>query len=258
MAVWAKIKFFWETMLGSTGSTLTASSTDAGDYSASYLYNMMETNGWKAGVSAGPHYITYDAGAGNVKTADYIAILGHNLGSSGAALSLQFSSDGAAYTDSFTPFMPSSDKALLKEFTSPGNYRYWRVSITGTSVPPYMALCIWGNKTELDYASSDFDPYGQEIKASENLSQGGFLAGIHEQYTERSMSIRFADADALLYGNIKDWWEKSGLKNFFLAWESANNPDDIYLVRPDARFSNPLKSGGLYRDITINLKGRKE
>ena len=66
MAVWAKVKFFYETMLGSAGSTLTATSTEAdNDHDVDYIFNWLETNMWKAEDSgiADPQYITYDAGA---------------------------------------------------------------------------------------------------------------------------------------------------------------------------------------------------
>lgn len=66
MATWAKVKFFYQTMLGSTGSTLTATSTEAdNDYDVDYIFNWLETNMWKAEDSgiADPQYITYDEGA---------------------------------------------------------------------------------------------------------------------------------------------------------------------------------------------------
>lgn len=261
MATWAKIKFFWETMLGSTGSTLTATSTASG-YTLTDIYNMLETNMWKSGVTTNPQYITYDAGVGNTKTADYLAIIGHNLKTIGATIVLQYSATGAwagEEVDTFTPFAPAADTVILKEFSAPAGKRYWRLKISGTlSAPPYMTICIWGNKTELDYASSSFDPHAEEVKATINRSYGGYVTGVHTQYTERSMDLRFEDADSALYDKVKAWWDGSGLKHFFVAWESANRPNDIYLMMPDTKFTNPLKTGGAYRDISIKLTGRKE
>ena len=153
---------------------------------------------------------------------------------------------------------PAADTVYLKEFTATAAHRYWRLRITAASVPVYMTLCIWGQKTELDYATASFDPHEQNVKANVNLSQGGYVTGVHTQYAERSLSLQFEDADATLYSKVKTWWDTSGLKNFFVAWEIANNPNDVYLMRPDVKFSNPLTNGGLYRNITINLTGRKE
>ena len=261
MAQWAKFKFFFDTMLGSASSTLTAGSTASGDYSAAYLYNMLETNLWKAADTTSPVYITYDAGAGNTKQADYMGIAGHNFNTIGATVELQSSSDNFAadVTSVLSPFAPSTDKALVKEFTLSAAKRYYRLRISGTlSAAPYMALAIWGLKTELDWATASFDPYEEEVKAAVLLSQGGYVTGVHTEYSERTLALVIEDADSALYAKVKDWWDRSGLKNLFVAWDITNNPNDAWLMRPDTRFSNPFKGGGIYRDITINLRGRKE
>lgn len=260
MATWNKIRFYWSTMLGSTGSSLTATSTASG-YTLTDIYNMLESNTWKSAVTTNPQYITYDAGVGNTATADYLAIIGHNLKTIGATITLQYSTDNFStdVNDAFTGFAPSADTVILKEFTAPAAKRYWRLKISGAmSAAPYMTLCIWGSMTELDYGSAAYDPYEEDVKASVNLSQGGFVTGIHTQYSERSLSLRFEDADSTLYGKVKAWWTGSGLKNFFVAWDTANNPNDVWLMRPDPKYSNPLANGGIYRSITVNLKGRKE
>lgn len=244
-------------MLAAAGSTLSATSTASGDYDVNNLHNMLETNMWKAASAASPHYILYDAGVGSAKAADYICVIGHNLKSAGASIVLEYSNDNAGYTAALTD-APAADTVYLREFANPGPFRYWRLKMTGMSIVPYMTLCIWGLKTELDYATADFDPHEHSWKASVNQSQGGYITGVHAQYAERQLSLKFEDADTALYTAVKAWWDASGLKNFFVAWEIANNPNDVYLMRPDTRFVNPLTNGGLYRNITINLTGRKE
>jgi hypothetical protein len=257
MADWAKIKFYWKSILGSQGSSLEASSTFERT-SVSNISNMLETNLWQAAGSQGPHYITLDSGVGNTQEADYLAVSGHNLASANAQVSLQYSTDGESYTNAFTPFTPASDMAFVKEFASPGAFRYWRLALEGTDIAPFIYIGAWGLRTELDYASASFDPNEQEVKAAVNLSNGGYLAGAHAKYIERSMTIRFDDADAALYGKVREWWEGSGSRNFFVAWEHSGHPEDVFLMRPEPRFSNPLKAGGAARDITIALTGRKE
>lgn len=258
MATWNKVRFFYDTMLGAAGSTLTATSAAPG-YEAPNINNMIETNMWRASSLADPHYITFDAGAGAGAGADYLVVYGHNLAACGATVVLQYSADNfsADINDAFVPEAPATDRIYLKEFPQTSQYRYWRLRITGHTAVPYMTICVWGNSTELDYASTSFDPHSQDAKANVNLSYGGYVTGIHTQYVERSMALRFEDADEALYARVKGWWETSGLKHLFVAWENANSPDDVFLMRPDTRFDNPLKNGGTYRDITINLKGRK-
>lgn len=257
MADWAKIKFYWKTMLGSEGSALSASSTFEGT-SVENIHNMLETNRWQAAEGQGPHYITFDAGADMAFPADYLAVSGHNLSTASALVTLQYSADEQNYQDAFAPFIPPSDNAFVKEFTNPGSFRYWRVSIDGSAIAPFMYISIWGEKTELDYASASFDPHGQTAKDAVNLSYGGYLTGIHSKYIERSMSIRFEDAEEALYEKVKEWREENGARNFFVAWESFSHPEDVFLMRPEAGFTNPLKPGGAARDITISLTGRRE
>lgn len=259
MAAWAKIKFLWDNVFGITGGNLSATSTASG-YDVKNIYNMLETNMWKAANTTTPMYITIDTFSAATE-ADSLVLLGHNLNTIGATIGVHYSTDNfvADIHDAFTPFAPTSDNALLKEFTSPGGKRYWRFYITGTlSAAPEIVIAMLCNKTELDYATASYDPDEQDVKANVNVSDTGYLLGIHRKYTERSMILRFEDADSALYMKIKGWWEANGLKNFFVAVDTANRPNDVYLMRPDPKFSNPLKSGGLYRDIAISLKGRKE
>ncbi|MFQ5442703.1 MAG: carbohydrate binding domain-containing protein [Thermodesulfobacteriota bacterium] len=189
--------------------------------------------------------------------ADYLAIAGHNLGTGTAQVQLQYSDDGASWVGALDTY-PPNNKIFLEEFTSPGLYRHWRVNILNAAVNPYMYVCIWGLKTELDYATASYDPHGQEVRADMNLSHGGYLTGIHTRYMERQMTLTFHGAGPSLYASVDAWWETSGLKNFFVGWERANNPDDVFLMRPGAKSYNPFNAGGLYRDVTIKLSGRKE
>lgn len=196
-----------------------------------------------------------------VSDADYLAVIGHNLYTAGASIYLEYSDDNVNWTEAWSD-TPAADTVMLDEFASPGLHRRWRVRLykspNNFNAPPYMAICVWGLKTELDYASLGFDPHGQEAKANINVTQGGYVSGIHTRYTERQMTLSFQDADSALYDKIKTWWEKHGPRNLFVAWETTNNPSDVWLMRPDARFDNPLVAGGLYRDITVRLRGRKE
>ena len=84
------------------------------------------------------------------------------------------------------------------------------------------------------------------------------MAGSHTKYIERNITFDFADADTILYDKIAGWWNTSGLKNLFVAHETANRPAAVRLMRPDTRFNNPLANGGAFRDISISLKGRLE
>lgn len=264
MATWARIKFFWSTMLGAAGSTLTAGSTASG-YSVASIYNMLEINSWQAANTTSPVNINLDLGVGNTATADYFAIVGHNLFTIGAKVSLWASNDNfsADIRQAGSYVIPATDSALVHEFTAPTASRYWRLVVEKNgggsfSAAPYLTICIWGLKTELDYASASFDPHGYDEQANISQSYGGYVAGVHTQFIERGFTLSFLDIDSTLYAKLASWYDTHGLKNFFVAWETANSPADIYLMRRTPGRNNPLTRGGAVRDATISLKGRKE
>jgi len=265
MATWAKVKFFHKTMLGSTGSTLVATSTEAdNDYDVDYIFNWLETNLWKAEDSgvADPQYITYDAGAGNTESADYVVILGHNLNTAGVTVTLQYSTDDFTgdINDAFTGIVVSADTVFSKEFTSQDK-RYWRLKLSGHgATAPCMTLAVWGEATELDYMSSSIDPYADDIKATVNRTQGGYVSGIHVKHTMRNFNLTFDATDITTYDKVRAWRDDHGLQNFFLAWETANNPTEVWLMRPSGgTFSAPYSDFNTERrDVNIQLEGRKE
>ncbi len=111
-------------------------------------------------------------------------------------------------------FNPSDDLTIYKEFTST-TARFWRLKLTGMSAPPEMAICVWGEATELKYAKS-FDPNAREDHANINVSSTGHLLGIHNNYVERSMNLSFQNITSTIYSRLNDWWEGSGLDNFFV------------------------------------------
>lgn len=198
--------------------------------------------------------------------ADYVLVHGHNLSPDfmvevAPTLKLEYSDDNASWTA--VDVALDGDYAqmlgtLLWEFTKTDGHKYWKWSTISPGNTTEIILLQWGLKTELDYASVSFDPHAQRHKANVNVSYGGYVTGIHEQFIERRMSLKFTDADTALYGKIKTWIDTNGLKNFFVAWELANNATEVFLMRPEPNFDNPLTNGGAYRDINISLLGRKE
>lgn len=153
-------------------------------------------------------------------------------------------------------FQPENDNPIIEEFTS-SSKKERRVKLTDMLAIPQIGLCYWGEAVELDYASTEFDPHGQEDKSNVNVSHTGYVTGIHDRFIERNMSLTFQDADSDLYDKVKAWIDDHGRRNFFIAWESSSHADDVFLMRSKSNANNPLVRGGLYRNINVNLIGRK-
>lgn len=254
-----KLRFFYHNILGSTGSTILASSTSAtSDFSVDYLHNFLEVNSWQeAAGGTTARTIKFDAGVGNTYSADYFAIHGHNL--NGSTLALDVSSDdfAASTVSAVAAFVVGTTGTILSQFTSPGAYRYWRFSFSqSTATAAAIQIMSLGTATELAYITPPFDPHAQEIKATINLSHSGYVTGIHTRYTERNLDIKLPNASTAVYASVKTWFETHGAKQFFLAWDATGSSADVWLMRPELRFNNPI-TVDKFRDISISLTGRK-
>jgi hypothetical protein len=160
--------------------------------------------------------------------------------------------------DLFEPEAPATDLPFVREGTSTAK-RYWNLLISGSlTAAPQIRIGYWGELTELEYASTTFDPNQQLDRANINTSQTGFVLGVHTKYTERRQRFRWIDADLALYTKIAAWFAAVGKNLFFTAWEIDEHPTEVYLMHGDGNLNAPYKKGGNYRDITINLTGRKQ
>lgn len=264
MATWNKVKLYYDNRLRDSGATLAATSTEStGDFDKDYTSNWLETNAWQAEDSgmAATQDLTLDLGVGNTGTCDYLTIYNHNLNTAGVTIVLQYSTDNFSgdTNDAFTAEAVSADTVYHKEFSAPAAKRYWRIRLTGvTGDAPYIRIASFGTATELDYASTSYDPYQESIKQNTSMTEGGRIAGIHKKYTERSVSINFTDADSTVYNKVKTWQDIHEGKQFFIGWETGNNPSEIWLVRTSGNHNNPIQDNGVYRNISLDLKGRKE
>ena len=254
----AVLKFFYDNMLQSTAGSIAATSTSTGAYAIDNIHNMLEVNGWK-GTSSATQNIDFDAGVGNAFDADYVAILGHNLFTVGSSVAVIHSTSGAYGGEEVSIFSTSvdTDKVFLKEFSAPGAKRYWRVQISGASTKPSVNILSLGTLSTIAFIQPPSDPHGQRTIKNTNITQGGYVAGIHTKYTERNVTYSFGGVSTALYSILNTWHENSGQKNFFMAWDTTNDSSAVYLVRPDGNFNAPINMDK-YRNITINLRGRKE
>jgi streptogramin lyase len=150
---------------------------------------------------------------------------------------------------------PIYNKSFIREFDTISS-RYWRIKLSGLSSVPFMGLAYWGLSSEWDYPSL-FDPNAESNKANVNTSPTGYLLAINNKYIERSISLKFKRADdgGALWLALKQWWDNHGLNLMFIAWDTDNHPDDIYLVYPDRKFRGPFTTANR-REVSLTFKGR--
>lgn len=249
---WAKIKFLYKTP---SGMDLTASYETTG-YEVSNMLNRLETNYWLS-PSTDTQYIVDSGTAGTYVSVNYIALYDHNLYFAGATLTLQYSTDDfvADVNDAFTGEIPTSNKIFYKLFdlvSAP----YWRLKIVGATVAPKITIGYWGELTELDYCTIAFDPNQLTNHDIVNKSIMGYVLGIYETYTERTMSFVWDNTE--IYDDLLDWSETIGKQNFFVAWDTEEHGSEVYLMFcEDGKLTAPYSKNGRYRSPRVNLTGRK-
>ena len=111
-----------------TADNVTASSQAAG-CPASDAVNIFTNEYWRPNVM--PASWTIDAGTG-VDT-DYIGIAAHTLGTSGASLDIEYSTDGLTWTGMYS-FAPA-DNAPIMVIYATTTARYWRMTVAGPVSP---------------------------------------------------------------------------------------------------------------------------
>ncbi len=269
--MWERIKFFYKNIPATEGS-LFYTGEEAPGHPVANLVDWSEATLWR-GTTKRPLYL-YCEVAGDV-TVDYLILYGHNLKSAGTAgVVLQKGvearadgthvGDGSAvgngtggYADIHGMVVPPDDSTpVLAEFTATTG-RWFRVKMDGHGYPVQARLLSFGQSTPLAYATSSFDPHHEEVKAERVVSRTGYLLGIHRRHTERRLDVSFDHMDAALYDKLREWWQSHGLKNLFVGWNTEDNPEDVYLMRPEPTFNAPFRDGGLYRSIRLSFRGRR-
>lgn len=212
--------------------------------------------------ATGTKYITIDCGS--AKSADSLAIVGHNLYTVGATMQLQSSTTGAWAGEQvvrIAEFTRTSDKAFIKTFTS-ASARYWRLRILNMTAAVQMAVVLLGSQLNFEnWPAGQFDPNAEKIMAESNNSKTGNLLGSVISYHEREVSVTF--------NRITDTWFRNTflpvwhthlklLKPFFWAWDLTNNSGDVYfMVLPDD-FNLSAAYNSTRRTLTLQMKGVSE
>src|SRR5690606_15165039 len=104
---------------------------------------------------------------------NYFAIARHNLGSTGATLSFEASTDGSTWSEVTPPQVLNSDHVVIHEF-DPVFARYFRLLITPGSAAPAIAVLYIGTTLVLQrriYVGHTPLPYGRNTLVSNGRSE---------------------------------------------------------------------------------------
>ena len=240
--------------------TLTATDTASG-YDVLNIKDLRTYTFWKA-ASAGTKHITVYCGSS--KSADALGIVGHNLFSANATVSVEYSATGAWAGEELVAlagFTPSDDKAFLKIFTSQ-SARYWRIKIVTASVAAYLAVLILGVKLTFErFLQAEFDPTPEKIESESKKSKTGNLLGSTVNFISRTIKASWKYlTPSWIDSTFKPAWDNhlSQLKPFFWAWDITNHSNEIFFVKISDDFSLSMPYDPIRRNLTLEMEGVKE
>lgn len=237
----------------------TASSTAAG-YSELNLTDWRTYTYWMPSGAA-PQYVTVDCGV--AKSADSLGIIGHDLYTRNAQISIEASNDNFAsdITTVLAPFTPASDKVIFKTFAAVSK-RYWRLKLGSFTAAPFIAILDIGSRMTFEkLLAGGYDPQGEEIRSSSERSTQGQLLGSVISHIRRRFAPGWGRlSNAFINQTFLPAWDAhiSKMKPFFWVWNFGDDPDNAVLVTIPADFKLNIPYGSIYRSLSLELVGVKE
>lgn len=219
-----------------TADNVTASSQAAG-CPASDAVNIFTNEYWRPDVM--PATWTIDAGTG-VDT-DYIGIAAHTLGTSGASLDIEYSTDGLTWTGMYS-FAPA-DNAPIMVIYATTTARYWRMTVAGP-VSPRIGVIYIGEMLQMQrpiYGGHAPITLNRDTTIFNQMSESGQFMARSITRQGASTSYAWKNLTALWYRQYFDPFVKAARTvPFFIAWRPATFPTEIGFVwtSKDIRPSN--------------------
>jgi len=242
-------KFLYESRLN---DAVPVAGTTAAGFDVLNLRDSRSFTWWQP--TAMPATVTVDCGS--AKAADYLAIHGHDLNTTGCTVEVRGSSDNFGAVDILVHSVtPASDKPVLVFFTSVA-YRYWRLTFT-TGTVPTVAIAMLGQLLDIPAGvQSGFDPIGRKVIEQSNRSVEGHALGKVIQFEEWEQSVTF---ELLAWAWVRATWLPAWAAHlrglpFLFSWDPTGHPTEVFHVETDGQFSTPHRAGG-FVDLTVPLVG---
>jgi len=194
---------------------------------------------------------------------DALGIEGHNLGTAGAAVSVESSDDESTWTERLAAFNPSDDTAILKTMTS-FRAASKRLKIVTASVAPYIACALLGDRLDFNRGAYIGDgaivPWQFGIVAAAQRSKTGNLLGNTIRYKPVDISMTIPTDDYDWYDTyFWPFWRDHGseLKPFFFAPDLTTFTDKIFWLQltEDSVLAPPMLMKDRVDQYTFIMRG---
>ena len=230
-----------------------AASTTAAGYSVLNIYDWRPYTWWKP--TALPATITVNCGSS--KAADFFAVYGHTLGTSGCTIECRRSTDNFSANDVLVATKtPTTDDPFVMEFASVSS-QYWRLRITGGATMPSLAIGVIGAAfTFPRKLNAGLDPIGRQIVGISNVSEKGRPLGKVIDYEAWTKTLSWSGIDWTWLRStwLPAWKAHLRANPYIFAWDITDHADEIFLVQSGDAWAAP-HVGGQYTDFAFDVSG---
>jgi len=212
---------------------------------------------WLQWAAAGTYYVT----AGASGYADCLAVIGHNLASAGATISVELSTDGGAnWSVRLAPFEPASDRALLVPFTSA--YGKYRIKIASPTAAPQIAVAMVGARLEFPFPpDTPYTPYVESVEEETQNSKAGHPLGTVVRYFPAEVKPQFSFVDRgwieEIYRPFREDYSRYR-KYFFWAWDIDAYPEQVFYLKDSGKYDPTVSVLAYYDKLRLEFKGTVE
>jgi len=225
-----------------SGNALTQDSV----YRIAHLYDLSRLSVWKGDASAAEQRLVFTFAA---PVACDTFVLDKSFTLTSGTIYLDYSTDGANWTNAASQATPVSTTIYWKEFTSQTK-QYWRIRITGLTAQPQIYNVWLGARIDLTFGpSGDFDPYEEELVGDGAHGAAGGFTWTH-RFRRRVLRAGFENLNDTQFALITSWWTQAGRdgKSFWwLTWPTTEPTDPLYVNCEGAAkrfaFNGPVRAG---------------
>jgi hypothetical protein len=249
-------KIGYKNLFTTSGVTVTASTEESG-FEKENAYDWFGYDWWKP-TATGDSWIR--ASFSGTKTANYMAIWGHDLSDHGSSVKPQYSTDsGASWNDADSAVMPSNNNTLFITWDDVGAAD-WRLLATNPSTIASIAGVQIGEALEFPRGMPEgFAPpsLAPMVKLKTARSESGvFLGG---SKLSEGIEGRF-NLDVLDPAWVRDTWQPfidyaQTPKPFVFAWDDVTHSSEVVLAWITKKVPDPSYSSSLYMQISLEFEG---
>lgn len=200
---------------------------------------------------------------GSAKTINTLGIARHNLGSAGATVTIQGSSDNASYSTLFS-VSPSNDKVIMEIKSSNYSYRYYRVQVSSHSIEAFATDIALGVRLDLerDQRHGFIPPeFSDGDRVIPNVTRGQNLVGLTVKPGPKRLRLDLRYYTSSFFSSWSTLTDSLKSFPFYLHWKKDNTSVPFYCwVRdrmPQPRYSKSV-SNYSYLDARMDLEGFTE